>query len=191
MGPFCQHSGRSTLEPALGNGYVRCFLVLDGKVMSVVRREPAYVIGDGQKTLLQLISSYNGQPGIGKSKPLCPIVFDYELERNLEKQNLTLDDIIEKGKKRFLRKNANVSTGGRSFECTEEAHPAYMAMAIQIAEMFHLRFCAVDLMALDISKFENFAIIEINSDPGFEINEFPFRGKPVPVSEELIKAMFR
>lgn len=167
------------------------FLVLDGKVLTVLMRKPAYVVGNGKKTISKLIKEYNSQPDIGKTKPLCPIVKDCELERNLKLQGLSEKYIVPKGKKIFLRKNANISTGGRSFECTDKVHPSYKRLAVKVAKILHLRFCAVDLIAANISKYEKFSVIEINNSPGFDIHEKPYRGKPFPVADCLVKSMFK
>jgi cyanophycin synthetase len=165
-------------------------LVLDGKVLTVLMRKPAYVIGDGTSSIRQLIDQYNRQPEVGKFQPLCPIVRDLELDRHIRQQNLTENTIVPKGKRIVLRKNANVSTGGRSFECADRVHPEYKKMALRIAKIFKLRFCGIDLIATDISKFTDFAVIEINETPGFDIHEQPYRGRPFPVAEHLIRAMF-
>ncbi len=165
-------------------------LVMDGKVLTSLRREPAYVDCDGKQTIRELISEYNNQPGVGKDQPLCPIVKDFEFRRNLREKSITEESIILKGKKVYLRQNANVSTGGRSFECDDEVNPEYKKLAVKIADIFQLRFCAVDLIAVDIKKFEKFGIIETNYMPGFDIHEVPYQGKPFRVAESLMDAMF-
>ncbi|MFO0705030.1 MAG: ATP-grasp domain-containing protein [Candidatus Andersenbacteria bacterium] len=165
-------------------------LVLDGKVLTVVMRKPAYVIGDGVLSIGRLIDQYNQQPEVGKYQPLCPIVRDLELQRHLHEQHLTEKLVPPKGKRIVLRKNANVSTGGRSFECADKVHPEYKKMAVRLARIFGLRFCGIDLIARDISKFSNYAVIEINETPGFDIHEQPYRGRPFPVAEHLVRAMF-
>ena len=165
-------------------------LVLDGKALTVLMRKPAYVVGDGKHNIDELITEYNDQPGVDKKQPLCPITRDYELERILVEAELSEDTILPNGKTVYLRKNANISTGGRSFECADKTHPEYKNLAIRIAKIFEFRFCAVDFVAADISKFEKFAIIEVNNTPGFDIHEVPYSGKPFPVAEHLIEAMF-
>lgn len=167
------------------------FLVLDGKVLTVLMRKPAYVIGDGKASIVTLIDQYNAQPGIGKYRPLCPIVRDAEMARHLKAQGLSEASILSKGKRVYLRKNANISTGGRSFECTAKVHPAYLKLAVQISKLFGLRFCAVDLIAPNIRKFNKYYIIEVNNTPGFDLHEAPYSGQPFPVAEHLIKSMFK
>lgn len=174
-------------EYLAGNDYR--ILVLDNEVLTSMRREPAYVVGDGIKTIKELINDYNSQPGVGKEQPLCPIAKDFEFERNLKENNLTEDSVILKENKIYLRKNANISTGGRSFECDSMVNPEYKKLALKIAKIFQLRFCAIDLIAIDIRKFEKFGIIEINGLPGFDIHEAPYSGRPFPVAEHLIRAL--
>lgn len=167
------------------------FIVLDHTVLTVLRREPAYIVGDGKKNIQQLITKYNSSKNIGKYKPLCPILVDYALQQSLREQTISLKTIPPINKKIYLRKNANISTGGRSFECTKEVNLKYKKMAVKISKLLRVRFCSVDLIALDIKKFKDFAIIEINNDPVFDINEHPYQGKPFPISNSLIKALLK
>ncbi len=165
-------------------------LVLDDHVLTAAMRKPAYVIGDGQSTIGQLIDLYNRQLGLDKQRSHCAILRDYELQRILDRQKITENSAPAKGQQVFLRKNANVSSGGRSFECAKRVHPEYKKLAVRIAKIFGLRFCSVDFIAPDISKFEKYAIIEINDTPGFDIHEKPYKGNAFPVSEHLIRTMF-
>lgn len=172
-----------------GNDYR--LLVLDNEVIAAVMKKPAYVIGDGRSSILQLIEIYNSNPGVEKDQPLCPIVVDRELGRILFQYNLKLSSVVRNGKKVILRKNANVSTGGRSFECLKKTNPQYIELALQVAKLFQLRFCSVDFIAPDISKFEKFVVLEMDDAPGFDIHEVPYRGKPTPVSWYIVRALFR
>jgi len=176
-------------EYILGDDYR--ILVLDGKVLTTILRKPAYVVGDGMKTIRELIDEYNGQKGVSKDQPLCPIVRDFEFEKNLIENKITENTIPKKNKIVYLRKNANVSTGGRSFECNSRVNPKYKKLAIKLAKIFKIRFCTVDLIAPNINKYEKFSIIELNESPGFDIHEVPFAGKSFPVAEHLVKAMFK
>ncbi|EKE11387.1 MAG: cyanophycin synthase [uncultured bacterium] len=166
------------------------FLILDGKILTVLMRKPAYVVGDGKKNIGELINEYNGQPGVAKNQPLCPIVRDYEFDRNLLEQDLSEEVVVGKGKIIHLRKSANVSTGGRSFECLDKVDQKYFALMEKIVKIFGIRFCAVDIIAEDIGKFENFRVIELNDTPGFDIHEEPFEGKPFRVAERLVDLIF-
>ena len=166
-------------------------LVLDGKFLTATLRKPAYVVGDGVQTIGELIDEYNSQKGVSKDQPLCPIVRDFEFEKNLCENKITEKTIPKKNKRVYLRKNANVSTGGRSFECSGKVNSKYKKLAIKLAKIFQIRFCGIDLIAPDISKYEKFKIIELNGSPGFDIHEVPYKGKTYPVAEHLVKAMFK
>lgn len=166
------------------------FVVLDGRVVTVMMRKPAYVVGDGHSSIGQLIDQYNAQPGVGPTLPLNPIVRDLELQRHLSLQHLDEHSVPARGARVVLRKNANVSTGGRSFECAERVHPEFKKLAVAIARMLQVRFCAVDLIAPDIREFKKFAVLEVNTRPGLDIHEKPYRGKPFALTEALLRAMF-
>ncbi|EKD49743.1 MAG: hypothetical protein ACD_63C00060G0009 [uncultured bacterium] len=181
--------GSFLVENYISGGDYR-FLVLDGKVLTVLLRKPAYVVGDGVKNIDGLIGDYNSRPGVGNNYPLCPILRDFEVSENLRLQGLSESSVIPDGEKIVLRKNANISTGGRSFECTDEVHGSYKKLALKVAKILKLRLCAVDLISQNIGEFKDFAVIEINNVPAFDIHEVPYRGKPFPVAKHLIRAMF-
>ncbi len=178
------------LEPYVSGDDYR-FVVLDGKVLTVLMRKPAYVIADGINSIANLIDRYNAQPGVEKHLPLCPIVRDFEMQRHLQAQGLSEKSILAKGRRIYLRKNANVSTGGRSFECMSKVHSEYIKLASHVAGLLKLRFAAVDLISPNITVFNKYNVIEVNDTPGFDLHEAPYSGKPFPVADHLVQSMFK
>lgn len=167
------------------------FLVLDQKVLTAIRREPAYVIGDGRHSVKELIKKFNSQPGIGANQPCCPInTTDLEFRSFVKNNKIKLISRPRRGRKIILRQNGNISTGGRAFECLAKAHPGYKRLARRLAGIFHLRFCAIDLIARDIRQFRDYTILEMTQSPGYDIHECPAGGKAVAISPRLIKALF-
>ena len=65
--------------------------------------------------------------------------------------------------------NANLSTGGMSYDFTTKIHTDYANLAINITKDMELRLCGVDILTSDISKpISDYIIIEINSAPGLD-----------------------
>ena len=87
-------------------------LVIDYKHIFAIKKIPAYVIGDGKDTIRQLITQKNKVKKEHKKK----IVIDESLEHVLARQDLNLQDIPMLGDKVFVRRTANLATGGETIE---------------------------------------------------------------------------
>ncbi len=172
------------------------FLVVGDHVASVVKREPAYVIGNGHSNIRQLIHAFNKQwrSPIKYDFPLCPIPLDKEVSRYMARSNLTLNSILSKGKKTYLRWNANVSTGGRTRDITNLTHPRLKNLAIQITKLSHLEVGGVDILCKDFTSGDisakNISILEINDAPGFDIHHYPVSGVGQDVCTAILEHTF-
>lgn len=169
------------------------FLVLDNHFLGAVKRVPAQIKGDGAHTLKELIEYSNQyeRKKIADSAEtyLKPIPIDSELESCLKKQDLDLNSIPTKNKAVYVRKNANVSTGGEAHDMTERVHPENIKLAIKAVQVLGLKLGGVDFISKDISqsiKENNGKITEINSLPSLWIHRFPNIGKGRNVAEKIL-----
>lgn len=179
------------------SGHDLRFLTVGNKVVSVVERKPAYVVGNGRDTIRALIGSYNN---VWRSRisnydmPLCPIMVDSEVGRRLGRQGLKLDHAPPKGKTVPLRFNANVSTGGRTFDVTDEVSPALKKLALKCMRATKLKIAGVDMLCKNIrsedTTHDNICVLEVNDEPGLDIHYFPFRGKSRNIGREILKFIF-
>ncbi|OGY32319.1 MAG: hypothetical protein A3C02_04225 [Candidatus Andersenbacteria bacterium RIFCSPHIGHO2_02_FULL_45_11] len=175
---------------------LRLFVIGD-KVVSVLQREPAYVIGDGVKTVRKLIATFNNEwrSTIKYDLPLCPIPMDTETARRLHRNTMTLNSVPKKNQKVTVRWNANVSTGGRAIDVTHIVHPNIKKLAIQIAQIAKLEITGVDILCKDITSSDvsakNVCVLETNDSPGVDIHHFPFVGKGEDISGMILDYIFR
>lgn len=86
------------------NGSDFRILVIDGKFVAAAQREPAYVIGNGKDSILELVNQINNSPdrGIGHEKNLTQITMDYMTERLLDIDKLTLKSVLPEGEKLYI-----------------------------------------------------------------------------------------
>ncbi len=167
------------------------------KVLAVMYREPANVVGDGIHTIEELIKTKNkdSRRGYGYEKVLCKIKIDKTIKQNLTEQNLKLSSILSKDQKVYLRKNSNLSMGGDSIDLTDAAHPELKKIAVKaINAIPGLAYGGVDLMSnRDISKKptkKSYVILEINSSPGISMHYNPIEGKTRDVAKDVIDILF-
>jgi cyanophycin synthetase len=170
-------------------------LIVGGKLVAAARREPAHVIGDGVRTIIQLIAEVNKDPrrSDGHSTVLSFIKIDAVALGVLEEQGLTPDSVPPASQKVLVRRNANLSTGGTAVDVTDQVHPEVAARAIEAARMVGLDIAGVDLVCQDISQPiepQGGAIVEVNAGPGLRMHIEPSEGKPRPVGEAIIDMLF-
>lgn len=166
-------------------------LVLDGKLIAAAERRPPFVTGDGEKTLSQLIDILNTDParGAGHDNVLSLIEVDHIIENHLKKLNISLNDVIEKGRVVRLRENANLSSGGTASDVTDIVHPEVVALCERAARIVGLDICGIDLIHKDITLpvSAGAKIIEVNAGPGIRMHIAPSEGKGRPVAEMILE----
>ena len=150
------------------------FLVVDGKCLSIAHRRIASVVGDGKSTIKELIEEKNKEPWHFLTG--TPVKMDEPVVEYLKLQNYTFDSIIPNGKRVFLRTNSNCSTGGESIDMTPIMPSKFKKIAEKAAKAFDAKICGVDIIINDLEK-DDYSIIEINDNPGYSINEWPYEGK--------------
>lgn len=150
------------------------FLVVNGKCLSIAHRRTASVVGDGKSTIKELIMAKNKEPWHFLTG--TPVKMDDPVVEFLKLQNLNYDSIIPEGQRIFLRTNSNCSTGGESVDMTPIMPSKFKRIAEKAAKAFNGKICGVDIIINDLEK-DDYAIIEINDNPGYSINEWPYEGK--------------
>ncbi|SFC01776.1 cyanophycin synthetase [Bacillus sp. OV322] len=176
-----------------GNDYR--LLVVDDKLAAASMRTAPFIIGNGKDSIRNLIEEENLNPlrGDGHEKPMSKIPLNHSVSCYLEKFDLTLESIPEKGKIIAVAGNANLSTGGRASDVTDQVHPSIAKMAISAARAIGLDIAGIDLICKDISKPVNInkmAIIEINAAPGIRMHLYPSEGKMRDVGKTIVDYLF-
>ncbi len=170
-------------------------LVVDKQLVAVSERVPAHVVGDGERTVQQLIDVTNADPrrGVGHEKILTRIAVDDQTMEVLERLNLGLDDVPARDQFVQLKLTGNMSTGGTSIDRTDEIHPDNGEIARQAAMVVGLDVAGIDLVTEDISRSvrqTGGAIVEINAGPGFRMHTHPTEGHPRHVGRAVVDMLF-
>lgn len=148
-----------------GNDYR--IVVLDNQIISAYQRLPLFIIGDGNKTIQELLQDKQ-KLFTKQGRDTIINLNDLRFIDNLKRQKLNLKSVVAKNIKINLLDNANLSTGGESLDVTDKIHPDYKKLAIKITKEMDLRLCGVDLIAKDkITKpLSEYVILEVNGAPG-------------------------
>lgn len=147
--------------------------LVGGKVLHVLHREPAAVVGDGQHTIAQLVEIENRNPDRGE-KGSGPLFLNLTLGakelQTLGRQNLSPDSVPASGQRVKLRTNANWSTGGLAHYVDDELHPDNREFAERIARAIDIDLLGLDVITRDIGQSftdQALTVIEVNCAPGF------------------------
>lgn len=171
------------------------FYVQEGKVLSIVNRVGANIVGDGQSTVEELVATKNEDPKRGRDhrSPL-EIIQLGEIEVNtLKQQGYTPKDVIPEGQQVILRENSNISTGGDSIEVLEDMHESYKEIAVKMAAVLDVNITGLDLMIEDLhepANENNYALIEANFNPMMMMHIYPAVGEGKRITKDLLAFLF-
>ncbi len=157
-------------------------VVIDDKVVAAALRLPAKVIGDGKKTVRQLIETQSRRRAAATGGE-STIPIDAETERCVIEAGLGMDDRLERGREITVRKTANLHTGGTIVDVTEEVHPHLIQAAIKAAKAIDIPVTGIDFMVKD-HRQADYVFIEANERPGLANHE------PQPTAERFIDLLF-
>lgn len=169
--------------------------VINNKVVAVALRKPPYIEGNGKDNILELMEKLNDNPlrGDDHEKPLTKVKLDEEVLGSLKDQGKVLMDVLEKGEKIYLRKNANLSTGGEAVDYTEKICDENVDICIRVAKILELDICGIDICTNDISKplIDNGIVMEVNAAPGLRMHLSPSKGKSIDLGKEIVSMIYK
>ncbi|HEV3410658.1 MAG TPA: cyanophycin synthetase, partial [Chthoniobacterales bacterium] len=170
-------------------------LVINDKLIAVAERVPAHVVGDGERTIAQLVELVNSDPrrGIGHEKVLTRITINEQAQRLLQQAGYTTETVLPKGEIFYLRSTANMSTGGTAIDRTGDIHYENVEIARRAARVIGLDIAGIDIITPDITKplsEVGGGIVEVNAGPGFRMHLQPSEGTPRNVARPVIDMLF-
>lgn len=162
--------------------------VLDGKILGAANRVPAHVMGDGKKTIIELIHEKNKARKTNPNLKHRLIRIDSSLIRLIEHSGYTLDDILKKNELLYLREISNVSIGGEPVDYTDQLTQEQKRIAVDAVKAIPgLTQCGVDMM---IDENNNGIILEMNASPGIGSHLFPVKGQARDIPKKIIDFYF-
>jgi cyanophycin synthetase len=189
-----EHS-RSVIVETFLEGDDHRLLVVNGELVAATRRTPGHVVGDGSRTVAQLIEVVNQDPrrGVGHEKVLTRLELDAQAQKMLDRAGLGADSVPQPGQVVFLRSTANLSTGGTATDVTDVIHPDNREMAERAVRAIGLDVGGVDFLSRDITESYRRiggGICEVNAAPGFRMHVAPSEGTSRDVAGPVIDMLF-
>jgi len=148
-------------------------LFIGGKLAAACIRRPAFVVGDGDHTIRELIEAENDSDSRtdGYQDTLTTIDFS-EAVRYLGE---TMDTVPGATEEVQVIGTANIGRGGVSIDVTDTVDRAMIRIAKEVVDHFRIGICGVDFM-VDASGKPY--LLEVNTSPSLGLHESPFRGQP-------------
>ncbi len=170
-------------------------LVIDGKLVAAARRVPGHVTGDGRHTVAELVATVNQDPrrGAGHENMLTRLELDAAADALLAAKGYGHDSVPTEGEVVYLRKTANLSTGGTAIDVTDVIHPDNKLMAERAIRAVGLDIGGVDFLTTDITQSyrdTGGAICEINAGPGMRMHIAPSEGQGRDVGGAVMDMLF-
>jgi D-alanine-D-alanine ligase-like ATP-grasp enzyme len=169
-------------------------LVANGKIMSVIRRYPPFVDGDGKSTISELIDRENA---IRKEMRLLPVIHlipkDARIKRFIKKKGFTLGSVPKDGKRVILFNRIALAPGGVVEIIDKEAIPTENnEIFLKILTLFGANIFGIDAIfergIEEKYSAQKCIFLEVNSRPYLDMHDYPRYGEKEDVShffEEL------
>ena len=192
-----EHGSTDVLVERFITGLEHRVLMVDGKVAAVTRIDPPHVVGDGVKSITQLVDEVNSDPRRGDEDSDLPwhkIVVDDVAQQVVAGQGFEMSSIPARGKRVLMRRNPPYfAAGGNFIDQTDDIHPTTVAHAAAACDALQAPVAGLDIVVLDISKPlepQGGAVIEVNVGPGLWLHLAPANEKPRPVGEAIMASMY-
>lgn len=168
-------------------------LVVGNRLVAAARGEQAHVVGDGVRTVMQLIDTQiNADPRRGEEEdfPLDTIRLpeNNTVMLELARQGVTPESVPEAGRQILVQR-----TGVMTQDITDQVHPDVAEIAALAARVVGLDIAGIDLVARDISQpldEQGGAVVEVNAGPGLLMHLKPAQGEPRPVGDAIVDHLF-
>jgi D-alanine-D-alanine ligase-like ATP-grasp enzyme len=143
-------------------------VMLDGELISAYERVPLSVVGDGEKTITELLRELQQRYEL-EGRDTRINAEDTRIIRTLQRRGMTLTSVPAKNLKIVLLPISNLSAGGTAVDVSETIHPKWVELSAFIAMSFNLRLSGLDLACQDISAPDSpYYVLEINAAPGLD-----------------------
>lgn len=171
-------------------GQAHRLLVVGHRLVAAARGESEFVMGDGKRTVRELVDEVNRDPRRGENytDQLTVLKLDDAALIELEKQGLHPAAIPEAGQRVMIQPVGDLTT-----DCTAEVHPSNADKAVLAARTVGLDIAGLDVVAQDIRvplEQQRGAILEVNAGPSLSMHVAPLHGHPQPVGPAIVDLLF-
>jgi cyanophycin synthetase len=169
-------------------------LLIDGRVVAVLRRDRAHVLGNGSHTIRELVNAENQNPRRNPSvivseanrsyhdadNEFCPLPTDATATEELSRQGHTWNSVPQKNNVVYVSRKPSRSVGGSTTDVLAETHSENIKLFEWVAKTVNDPLIGVDFFIGDMSVPWNTqacaGVIECNSLPFIDLHHYPLYG---------------
>ncbi len=157
-------------------------IVINYRLVAAAVRRPPSIIGDGRKTVGELIASQSRRRAAATDGE-SSIPLDAETLRTLKAGGHDTETVLPAGEELQVRRTANLHTGGTIHDVTDIVHPVLVDAAVRAARAIGIPVTGIDLMVRNPTA-PDYRFIEANERPGLANHE------PQPTAERFVDLLF-
>ncbi len=157
-------------------------IVINYRVVAAAIRRPPVVIGDGQRSIRDLIAAQSRRRASATGGE-STIPMDTETERTIAAAGFDYDSVLPKDREIKVRRTANLHTGGTIHDVTDACHPVLVEAARAAAQAIDIPVTGIDFI-VDSARSDRYVFIEANERPGLANHE------PQPTAERFVDLLF-
>ncbi|MDH4565034.1 N-acetylglutaminylglutamine synthetase [Pseudomonas sp. BN411] len=177
-----EHFDSRVILESCHQGFDLRVVVINYEVVAAAIRRPAEVLGDGLRTLKQLIERQSRRrQAVTQGESRIPL--DGETERTLQAAGFAYEDVLPAGTRLAVRRTANLHTGGTLEDVTAILHPALAEASILAARTLEIPVVGLDLL-VPAADQPDYVMIEANERVGLANHQ------PQPTAERFIDLLF-
>ncbi|MGI9264867.1 MAG: hypothetical protein ACR2QU_08050 [Gammaproteobacteria bacterium] len=187
-----RRDGESVTVEERVEGELYRILVVDGRFVAASKIDPPDIVGDGQRTIRQLIQSVNNEK-LRKGVWQSPIAINQILVDHLSSFGYALEEVLaEHAVIRILCADSH-TTGATCSDVTDRVHTENQELAVRAAEDAKLTIAVVDFVTSDIRRSYREiggSIVEVSKNIDLAMYVWPTRGKRRNVGESILQLVF-
>lgn len=175
-------------------GTVFRVVLIGGQLAGVLRRDPPLIVGDGRRTVRDLVLEAN-RDNRRHGHIFHEIPFNEEMDTALSVQKYKRDSVPKNGEKVIVGTKIGRSQGGTNVDVTDEVNLENKKLFLDIAKYLDDGLFGIDFIIEDISKPWRGQMpcgsIELNTIPFLDLHIYPFEGKVRDLSVMLWEEVLR
>jgi len=165
-------------------GHICRATFVNGELVGFYRATPTHVIGDGKRTVRELIMERD----MNRPDRVEKILVNVELENYIARSGFGLEDILPNGLRLLLSHRAGRLFGGITREMLSELHPSFVPILTKAAQLVGLPVIGFDCIVPDPTKdahSQKWGIIECNTLPFIDLHYYALQGKPMNIAGKI------
>ncbi len=157
---------------------------VDGVLMGFYRGSAPFVIGDGEKSIIQLIREKDEKRPVRVEK----VLVNDELKNHILRLGFKMDSVLPAGVRLPLSHRTGRLFGGVTREMLDELHPSFIPILTNAAKIVNLPVIGLDCIVPDPTReatTQRWGIIECNTLPFIDLHYYALYGKPKNIAGKI------